>query len=451
MRARWTTWLPVAIAVVVGSFLLATAVGQARMRAVDRVVVELGTTTAPSIEHLAVARGENRNVQVLLRQRVALEARGADDREALDRSMAAVDEEIHEYLVLPVAPGEQELWRDLLGAQEALKAVVGRIEIGVDRGDAEAARAILAAEAEPASASLDRAISQAITFNATRAQTLSREVEQLRGAALYATATLDLVCTAIAIAAAVLLRKMARAHEVLTDSHRALQEARTSELDQFAGRVAHDVLSPLNTVALALDVAAKSDDGAERDRVARRGRAALDRVKRLVGGLLDFARAGAAPTAGARADIGEVLADLEAELAPTAAERGVSLTLEEDGHHIVACDPGVLTSLVANLARNALKYVGDAQDRRVVVRTRDHGRTVRIEVEDDGPGLPPDVARHVFEPYVRARSSSSAPGIGLGLATVKRLVEAHGGRAGVESSLGSGCTFWFELPKAVAD
>jgi len=66
-------------------------------------------------------------------------------------------------------------------------------------------------------------------------------------------------------------------------------------------------------------------------------------------------------------------------------------------------------------------------------------------VQDTGPGIPSEKKGALFEPYVRGESNQ--PGIGLGLATVKRLTEAHGGRVGVESSPGAGSTFWFELPK----
>jgi signal transduction histidine kinase len=105
----------------------------------------------------------------------------------------------------------------------------------------------------------------------------------------------------------------------------------------------------------------------------------------------------------------------------------------------------VLLSLVANLADNAIKYARGGG--RVVIRAAAHSAKVRVEVEDDGPGLPPNLAERVFEPFVRG-AGREIPGLGLGLATVKRLAEAHGGRVGVRSEPGRGSTFWFELPRA---
>jgi signal transduction histidine kinase len=108
-----------------------------------------------------------------------------------------------------------------------------------------------------------------------------------------------------------------------------------------------------------------------------------------------------------------------------------------------------LTSVVSNLAGNAIKYIGTGPIRRLEIRAREEAHVVRVELEDTGPGLAVGSEEHVFEPYVRGRAATQ-PGIGLGLATVKRLVEGHGGRVGVRSMLGQGCTFWFELPKVAA-
>lgn len=114
----------------------------------------------------------------------------------------------------------------------------------------------------------------------------------------------------------------------------------------------------------------------------------------------------------------------------------------------VQCSEGVLTSLVANVVRNALKYMGDAEVRCVTLSASDAGACWRVAVADTGPGIPDAKRNILFEPYVRG--SSAEPGIGLGLATVKRLAEAHGGRVGVDSHPGDGATFWFELPKALS-
>jgi signal transduction histidine kinase len=78
-----------------------------------------------------------------------------------------------------------------------------------------------------------------------------------------------------------------------------------------------------------------------------------------------------------------------------------------------------------------------------VLRVFGRGDRARFEVIDTGPGIAPEILPRIFEPYVRGRHG--LPGIGLGLATVRRMVEAHGGTAGVDSSP-RGSRFWFELP-----
>jgi signal transduction histidine kinase len=253
----------------------------------------------------------------------------------------------------------------------------------------------------------------------------------------------------LTLAGAVALRRAMREHAALAEQHQRLVEERASELEQFAGTVAHDILSPLGAVGLSLQLAARQDDEESRTRVVSRGVAALDRVKRLVHGLLEFARAGAKPDPRARSNVARTIADLVEHLDAEAAKAGVELvsTVEVDGE--VACNAGVLMSLVGNLVRNALKYIGDGPQRRIEIRALDRGELVRVEVQDTGPGLPPGLDAHVFEPYVRG-TRATQPGIGLGLATVKRLAVAHRGTCGVHSVVGEGCTFWFELPKAPA-
>jgi signal transduction histidine kinase len=104
-------------------------------------------------------------------------------------------------------------------------------------------------------------------------------------------------------------------------------------------------------------------------------------------------------------------------------------------------------SVLGNIVRNAVKYMGDGARREVRVRVEaTDGSTVRLEVEDTGPGIPRSLGERVFEPFVRGSSDGS--GSGLGLATAKRLVTAHGGRIGFRSQEGQGTLFWVELPQA---
>jgi signal transduction histidine kinase len=115
----------------------------------------------------------------------------------------------------------------------------------------------------------------------------------------------------------------------------------------------------------------------------------------------------------------------------------------------LACDKAALASVLSNLLGNAVKHIalGKQTPRRIVVRAKDRGSYARIEVEDNGPGLPPGSEQRAFEPFRRLMPESNLPGIGLGLATVKKIVEAFGGQVGVESRPNSGSVFWFELPK----
>jgi signal transduction histidine kinase len=110
----------------------------------------------------------------------------------------------------------------------------------------------------------------------------------------------------------------------------------------------------------------------------------------------------------------------------------------------IACSPGVLVSMTTNLLVNAIKYMGDVPEKRIGIRARERPRSVRIEVRDTGPGIAPALRPKIFDPYVRAEGTTS--GFGLGLATVRRLAEAHGGSVGVEPNVSTGSVFWFELP-----
>lgn len=134
-----------------------------------------------------------------------------------------------------------------------------------------------------------------------------------------------------------------------------------------------------------------------------------------------------------------------------ARQGGVEVGLEVAADLRVLADGRALDQVLLNLLENAVRY--NAGGGRVTLRARGDGLRVRIEVEDDGPGLPEKEQARLFERFYRVdrgrtRSQRDGGGTGLGLAIVKHLVEAMGGAVGVESTPGEGSTFFVELDQA---
>src|SRR5262249_37128967 len=108
----------------------------------------------------------------------------------------------------------------------------------------------------------------------------------------------------------------------------------------------------------------------------------------------------------------------------------------------VMADPGRVVQIVANLLSNASRYSVEGDE--IELHVSNVGRQVRVRVTDHGPGISPADQERVFGAWTRL--DGAAPGgLGLGLSIVQSLVERHGGRIGVESTLGHGSTFWFTL------
>jgi signal transduction histidine kinase len=227
-----------------------------------------------------------------------------------------------------------------------------------------------------------------------------------------------------------------------------VMDTRVSEMELFASRVAHDIRSPLAAVGLVLEMERRHHPiEPKTDASLDRGIRSLQRVGQVVDALLVFARAGGAPPEGASANVSAVVRDTVDELQFAAKQKGIELSVEAPtSDSSAACFPGVLVSLVSNLVGNAIKYMGDSPLQRVTVRSSESRHMVRVEVEDTGPGVPSELRERIFDPYVRA-AASTIPGIGLGLATVRRFAESHGGRVGLDSNdAPGGSVFWFEIP-----
>jgi signal transduction histidine kinase len=276
-------------------------------------------------------------------------------------------------------------------------------------------------------------------------QELGQRMASVRAATFRTRLVLDLSCAAFAAVCALLVIAELRRKDAAIASGTRLLERRAEELDQFAARVAHDIVNPLASAKIALDLLLRQRVDRRSTEVLLRAQRSLERAESIIGGLLEFARAGAKSEAGAETAPDRVIASALLDLTREASENSVVLEIGPVPACKVACTDGVFTVMLSNLVLNAVKHMGAQAIRRVVVRAFDRGDRVRIEVEDTGPGIAPEVRGSLFEPYVRG-PAARAGGLGLGLATVKRLADGHGGATGVESISGCGARFWFELP-----
>ena len=107
-------------------------------------------------------------------------------------------------------------------------------------------------------------------------------------------------------------------------------------------------------------------------------------------------------------------------------------------------DRAQLGAVLQNLLGNAARYRSEERPLEVHISARHVQRAWRIEITDNGRGVPPAERHRVFEPL--ARADDSVEGSGIGLATCRRIVGAHGGRIGIDATVTEGARFWFELP-----
>jgi signal transduction histidine kinase len=425
------------------AFVLSTAISEYADVRIQRAAGQITQGTAPAVASLATLRSELRWYVLLAGDAVdrAPDGQSAASAAELGHARAAIERAWGDYLRLTRVHEERSLGSEATGLMAEIEGDVERFDGLVARRDLPAAFEVLSKQLRPAVERLDELLMRLVERHAERGAVLAARIERLGRQSIGLAVALDVASVLLAITTAVMVVRVVRRNSELT-------ERRAEELELFAGRVAHDVLGPLGAAGLALDAAARDAPvGSRTARLVGSGQSGLRRARTIADALLEFARAGAQPAPGDRADPAEVVRAVVDEVEPEAKLSGVAIEVDAAPGVSVACGAGMLTSIVANLVRNAVKYVGDGAGKRVVVRAKETVTLLRLEVEDDGPGLPAALGDNVFQPYVRG-ASTGKPGIGLGLATVKKITEAHGGRIEVRTAPGQGTRFRVELPLA---
>jgi two-component system phosphate regulon sensor histidine kinase PhoR len=223
----------------------------------------------------------------------------------------------------------------------------------------------------------------------------------------------------------------------------------------FVANASHELRTPvasINSAAETLETAINRDPAAAHEFVAIIVRNA-DRLKNLVDDLLDLSRIESQDfkvhlEALSVADVGDAVLDLFRE---RASKKGVTLVSAAPKQAAVLVDRRGLEHVLTNLVDNAVKYCGPGST--VTLRTEPGAaeNTLRVVIEDDGPGVAKEHLPRLFERFYRVDPGRSRQmgGTGLGLSIVKHLVEAMGGRIEVDSTLGEGTTFTVTLPATV--
>ena len=246
-----------------------------------------------------------------------------------------------------------------------------------------------------------------------------------------------------------LRRRTSQLESSLAELTRTRDELRRSNdhLAAFAGQVSHDLRTPLTSILAYAELLADEPVVASDPAVAPMAAeviAASLRMKSMIEQVLDYAQV-AGQLRLVETDLEVLVANVLNDLGPTLRERGA--TVQVGSLPTVCADAGQLYVVLLNLVDNAAKYSGDGPVEITIACSAEDDRS-RIWVRDTGIGIPADRLEDVFKPFVRVGDSRdhAVEGLGIGLDTVRRIIESHGGRLGLDSTPGDGTTVWFELP-----
>jgi signal transduction histidine kinase len=219
---------------------------------------------------------------------------------------------------------------------------------------------------------------------------------------------------------------------------------------QFIAVISHELRTPLTSIVSFTELILDDKQELTPDTVSALAviQRNAERLLRLVGDLLLLSRleAGGIPLDLAPVSVADLIGEAIRSASATASERDITVQASVADGPPIQADLLRLQQVLDNLLSNAIKFSGP--DGRVRVEASHDGQMWRIDVTDDGIGIPADDLGRLFGRFVRASNARMAglPGTGLGLSVVKAITELHGGRVEVRSTVGHGTTFSVYLP-----
>jgi two-component system NtrC family sensor kinase len=224
-------------------------------------------------------------------------------------------------------------------------------------------------------------------------------------------------------------------------------EHKNRELEAFSYSVSHDLRAPLRSIdgfsrALLEDHFERLDPQGRHH--LERVREAAKRMAQLIDDLLELSRVGRAELVRSRVDLSALAGKVLLELQRREPERDVNCIITRELH--TDADPRLLEIVLENLMGNAWKFTRKVLRARIEVgQLSSTDEVPAFFVRDNGAGFPMSYADKLFRPFQRLHTESEFPGTGIGLATIQRIIDRHGGKAWAEGEIGHGATFYFTL------
>lgn len=244
-----------------------------------------------------------------------------------------------------------------------------------------------------------------------------------------------------------------QAEEALNEAYAALH-ARNAELDSFNYSVSHDLRGPLRTIGafsrmLGDEYGAKLDDEGKGylDQVLK----STDRMATIIDDLLKLSRLTKAEIKRTEVDLSGIAKALAQDLLKGYQKGNFQREVEFviDDNIVIYADSGLMRIVMDNLFSNAWKFTSKRSQAKIEFSSKRKGGKTICFVRDNGEGFNMAHSKKLFTPFQRLHSESEFPGIGIGLAITRRIIERHGGKVWAESEPGSGATIYFEVPAEI--
>ena len=369
--------------------------------------------------------------------------------EVMEDILGDIRDATHDYTRELPREATLVVWQRFNMACSRLAEQVRAAAVFSQRSEGERARHHLVQQVRPLAEEVDGLARQLSRENADEARSLLEHLGALRARNLAFGGLVTVLAMLVSLGVGWHITSVLERQEATIQAQLEELDRRNQELDAFTRRVAHDLMGPLSPLKGYLTLLRRS--GAVKDAQALElvalSESSAVRMGELIEALLRFCRAGTRgePAVG---ELDTAVGTLLLEVSQTAAAQGVQLERALQAGVRVPCPSQLLQLIAQNLLSNAVKYTAGRPGARVSVRVEREGGEAVLEVIDNGMGMSAETQGKLFQPFFRASETRGIPGHGLGLATTRRLVDAHGGSLRVRSALEEGTRVTVRFPLA---